>query len=70
MSDLRWAEVKVFFDPGLMGALPDVLVIALEPACCAPRFGSLPLRWSMKDFVAGLNSSPATSGMRSSPLSR
>lgn len=26
MSDLRWDEVKNFFDPELMGALPDVLV--------------------------------------------
>jgi hypothetical protein len=26
MSDLLWDEVKNFFDPDLMGALPDVLV--------------------------------------------
>lgn len=26
MSDLRWDEVKSFFDPELMGALPDVFV--------------------------------------------
>lgn len=26
MSDLRWDDVRGFFDPDLMGALPDVLV--------------------------------------------
>ncbi|MFD8494938.1 hypothetical protein [Amycolatopsis sp. NPDC059657] len=26
MSDLQWDEVKDFFDPGLVGALPDVFV--------------------------------------------
>ncbi|MFE3444067.1 hypothetical protein ACFXNW_13625 [Nocardia sp. NPDC059180] len=26
MSDLVWDEVKHFFDPGLMGALPDIYV--------------------------------------------
>lgn len=27
MPDLLWEDVKTFFDPGLMGALPDVSVV-------------------------------------------
>ena len=26
MPDLRWDQVRVFFDPDLMGALPDLFV--------------------------------------------
>lgn len=31
MADLLWNEVRNFFDPHLMGALPDVSVASTSP---------------------------------------
>ncbi|MGC0398713.1 hypothetical protein RKD27_001357 [Streptomyces sp. SAI-126] len=32
MPDLLWDDVKSFFDPDLMGALPDLRVPGISPA--------------------------------------
>lgn len=58
MPDLHWDEVKNFFDPGLMGALPDVFVPDASAEDWQAVFDLVKMRGWQWEFRLGDASSP------------
>jgi hypothetical protein len=58
MSDLRWEEVRNFFDPDLMGALPDVVVPDASPEDWQAVFDLIVARGWQWEFLQGETALP------------
>lgn len=58
MQDLRWDEVRSFFDPDLMGALPDVFVPAASAEDWQSVFDLVKTRGWRWEFRQGATASP------------